>query len=269
MTNILSKFWITTISIAFATLFTITATAHAATTPLSALKSGDLLRGTVSSSVYYFGEDGMRYVFPNDKIYFTWYPDFKNVNWIDDADLAKIQIGGNVTYKPGSKLIRFANDPRTYAVDKNGTLRGIASDAVANDLYGKNWNQQIDVVSDSFFQNYIIGGMIELASQYSIAAEQKEITSINIDKSLHPPTIVHITNNGYIDPTIHVLSGRAVHFVNDDLSDHSATEWNHIWGSGTLKPGDAFTKYFITKGTWSYYSTYDEKSKVGGAIVVE
>src|SRR5690349_3043752 len=67
----------------------------------SSVNSGDLVRGQTYSAVYYIGADGLRYVFPNQKTYDTWYSNFNTVKFISDADLAKIQIGGNVTYKPG------------------------------------------------------------------------------------------------------------------------------------------------------------------------
>lgn len=269
MTNFFSKLSLVTVGTAIAFLFTATSAVHAATIALSTLQSGDLVRGETLTSVYYYGEDGMRYVFPNEEIYFTWYPDFKSVKWISDADLSKIQIGGNVTYKPGSKLIKLASDPRLYVVGKNGALRTIVSETIAKELYGEMWNKQIQTLSDSFFKNYHIEGDIDLAAQYSPAFEQKNADSINTDKSLHSATTIHITSSGYDTPTIYIPTNRAVHWINDDVTNHSVSEWDSTWGSGTLKPGETFTKYFQTKGTWSYFSKYDEKSKVGGAIVVE
>ncbi|OGL62774.1 hypothetical protein A3C09_04890 [Candidatus Uhrbacteria bacterium RIFCSPHIGHO2_02_FULL_47_44] len=249
--------------------FLIVNSAHAATTiSLSAVQSGDLIRGQAFSAVYYYGQDGLRYVFPNDKIYFTWYQNFNTVKWMTDDDLAKIQIGGNVTYKPGVKMIKINSDPRVYAVSEKGTLREIASEEIAKSLYGSTWNKKIDDLPDGFFSNYHFGGRIELATQYSPIAEQK-VVSINDDKLLFPATIVRISDAGFSTPTIHVLSGRAVRFINDGPSLHSATEWDRIWGSGTMQVGDTYTRYFDVKGTWTYYSIYDAKSKMTGAIIVE
>ena len=253
---------------AFVFLFSVVSTAHAATVPLSTIASGDLIRGNAFSAVYYYGADGFRYVFPNDKIYFTWYKDFKTVKWVSDADLSKIQIGGNVTYKPGVKMLKINSDPTVYAISQNGTLRAIGSEAVAKTLYGITWNKQIDDLPDGFFGNYHIGGKLEFASQFSPASE-KLVASVNEDKKLLPATVIHITDTGYTESTIHLTSGRAVRFVNDGLANHSATEWDGIWGSGTLKPGETFSKYFSMKGTWTYYSMYDSKNTFEGAIIVE
>lgn len=244
-------------------------TVHAATyVPLSSLQSGDLIRGQAFSAVYYYGADGMRYVFPNDKTYFTWYKNFDSVKWITDTNLAKIQIGGNVTYKPGVKMMKINSDPRVYVVSEHGILREVGSEDTARTLYGSNWNKTIDDVPDGFFGNYKIGGRIEFASQFSPTSEQL-VSSINEDKPLFVPTIVHITDSEYSTPTIHVLFNHAVKFVNDGPSVHSATEWDQIWGSGTMQLGDTFTFYPSKKGTWSYYSTYDPKEKMMGTIIVE
>ena len=263
----LAKFLVAIFGFAFA--LAIAPSVHAATlVPLTSLQSGDLVRGQTYSAVYYYGADGMRYVFPNDKTFFTWYKDFNSVKWVSDANLAKIQIGGNATYKPGVKMIKINSDPRVYAISGRGILREITSEDVAKSLYGTTWNKQIDDVPDGFFNNYKIGGRLDFASQFSPTSE-KLVFSINEDKPLFAPTIVHITDSGYSTPTIHVLSGHAVQFVNDGPSSHSATEWDRVWGSGTMQPGDTFTRYFVEKGVWTYYSIYDAKTKMTGYISVE
>jgi len=103
--------------------FNLPLSAQAAVLPLAQIQPGDLIRGTSFPAVYYYGRDGFRYVFPNDKAYFTWYSDFSSVKWISDADMGKVQIGGNVTYRPGVKMIKINSDPKTYAISRGGKLR--------------------------------------------------------------------------------------------------------------------------------------------------
>jgi len=104
--------------------------------------SGSLIKGSLPA-VYYCGSDGKRYVFTNDKAYSTWYSDFSSVMTISDADLASIQIGGNVTYRPGVKMLKITSDPKVYAVAHGGTLRHVPSEACAVSLYGSTWNKMI------------------------------------------------------------------------------------------------------------------------------
>lgn len=241
----------------------------AATVPVSSLQSGDLIRGETLPAVYYYGEDGLRYVFPNDKTYFTWYKNFNDVKWISDKDLATIQIGGNVTYKPGVKMLKINSDPKVYAVSSGGTLRPVASEAVATALYGNDWNKKIDDVPDGFFPNYNMGGKIEFASQYGVSAEESGAKSINLDKDLKPATVIQIGNTGYTPSTTTIPVDTAVRFVNKGTINQSATEWDGIWGSGTLKPGQHFTRYFKEKGTWMFYSNYTAKTVMTGALIVK
>lgn len=123
--------------------------------------SGRPIKTAASSAVYYCGTDDKRYVFPNEKIYFSWFPEFSAIATITDAEMAAIPIGGNVTYRPGARMIKIMSDPRVYAVSRGGLLRWVTTEAVAAALYGPYWNQQIDDVSDALFVNYTIGEPIE------------------------------------------------------------------------------------------------------------
>ncbi len=153
--------------------------------PLSAgaAASGSLVKASLPA-VYYVGADGKRYVFPNEKTYKTWYSDFSGVQTITDAELAAMPIGGNVTYKPGLKMVKITTDPKVYAVDAHGTLRWVTSEAVAVALYGANWNQMIDDVPDAFFTNYTIGADITSSSSFVPSAVLAAAGSINSDKNL-------------------------------------------------------------------------------------
>jgi len=119
--------------------------------------SGTLIRSHASSAVYYCGADGRRYVFPNEKTYFTWYADFSGVKQITDAEMASIMIGGNVTYRPGVRLVKIQSDPKVYAVSKGGVLRPIPSASVASAHFGASWAKQIDDIPEAFFVNYTVG----------------------------------------------------------------------------------------------------------------
>lgn len=119
--------------------------------------SGSLIKPATSSAVYYCGADGKRYVFPNDRVYFSWYVDFKNVITLNDAQLAGIALGGLVTYRPGMKMVKVESMPNVYAVEKGGTLRWVKTPTIATNLYGSTWNKKVDDISDAFFGSYKIG----------------------------------------------------------------------------------------------------------------
>ncbi len=239
----------------------------ASITPLANIQSGDLVRGESYSAVYYYGKDGFRYVFPNSKTYFTWYDNFNGVKWLTDADLAKVQIGGNVTYRPGVKMIKINSDNKTYAIAKGGTLRHVTSEAVAVGLYGNTWNKQIDDMPDGFFSNYTIGSAIEFAGSFSVAGEKGDSFDINTDKGMKAPTVVTASDSGYSPNSTTVTKGTAVRFENNGPGKHSASGDDGKWGTGTMVQNGVFSKYFKDAGIFKYHDAYD--SKLSGVIIVE
>lgn len=130
-------------------------------TETPACEGGTLIKGS-TAAVYYCGADGKRYVFPNQHIYNTWFADFSSVITVTDAVLASAQLGGNVTYKPGVRMIKITSDPKTYAVSRGGYLRWVQTEEVAVALYGAAWNTKIDDVDPAFFFNYSIGDPITI-----------------------------------------------------------------------------------------------------------
>ncbi len=118
--------------------------------------SNSLIKGS-TSAVYYCGANGKRYVFPNQKTYASWYADFKSVIKISDEQLAQVPLGGNVTYRPGVRLIKIQTDPHVYAVDRGGVLRYVSTPAIAQSMYGITWATSVDDISDAFFVNYTLG----------------------------------------------------------------------------------------------------------------
>jgi len=141
--------------------FTLVGTNANAVQPDISIKGGDLIKGS-GDSVYHYGSDGKRYVFPNFKTYQSWYGnDFSKVVIITDTQLAAIPIGGNVTYKPGAKLIKITSDPKVYFVDQNQNLKAIKTEAIAIILFGADWASIVEDVPVAFFVNYNVGEDIE------------------------------------------------------------------------------------------------------------
>ncbi|MEY4744333.1 MAG: hypothetical protein RL272_278, partial [Candidatus Parcubacteria bacterium] len=152
----------------------------------SAAASGTLVRAS-TAAIYYVGADGKRYVFPNEKTYRTWYADFGAVLTITDAQLAALPIGGNVTYKPGVRMVKITSDPKVYAVDRNGALRWVKTEAAARQLFGTDWNRYVDDVPDAFFVNYMLGSDIISDADYDAQSVRTVSASINVDKGLLAP----------------------------------------------------------------------------------
>ncbi len=163
MTNSLTKRAFT-VAVAAATILWSIGFAALVPQQASAASYGSLIKGTTLSTVYYYGSDGQRYSFPNEKTFFSWYNDFSGVVTMSDAELANITLAGNIAYRPGSHWIKITSDNKTYAVSPKGTIHWIESEAVAKGLAGDNWNQFIDDVPDVFFVDYSVGDSLTSAT---------------------------------------------------------------------------------------------------------
>lgn len=139
--------------------------------PVSAASAGDLIKlacpagagaDDACRAVYYIGEDGKKYVFPNQKVYMTWYSNFDDVETVSSTEFLSYPDGGAVAYRPGAKMIKQpgASLPTVYVVgpfeDGKATLWPIASEAAAKEIFGANWNKMIDDLSSFFWGSYSI-----------------------------------------------------------------------------------------------------------------
>ena len=150
---------------------------------LFGIAPGSLIKAS-GPAVYYYGHDAKRYVFPNESTFKTWYADFATVQTVADAALGQIPIGGNVTYRPGVKLIKITTDPKVYAVDRGGVLRWVNTESLAELIFSAEWRQLVEVVPDVFFVNYRLGELIQSAVDYSPVAAQESSPDISADKGL-------------------------------------------------------------------------------------
>lgn len=123
----------------------------------AAPQAGDLIKMDGLSSVYYLGNDGKRYVYPSEAVYFSWHKDFSGVVTVSASELQSYPLGSNIVMRPGTKLIKITTDPSVYAVEPNGVLRKIQSEADAIAMFGANWAKRVVDVADAFFTNYTIG----------------------------------------------------------------------------------------------------------------
>ncbi len=147
---------------------------------------GELIKGS-GPAVYYFAVDGKRYVFPTEKTYFTWYDNFDSVMTITDAELAAIPLGANVTYRPGVRMVKIESDPKVYAVAKNGELRWIETEALAESLYGPNWATHIDDIPVGFFTSYTLGVAISSETDFVPTEATNGSLTIQDDRNLMAP----------------------------------------------------------------------------------
>ncbi len=219
----------------------------------SVFNAGDLIKSPTSSAVYYFAQDGKRYVFPNEKTYFTWYTDFSGVRTISAKALAAVPIGGNVTYRPGRKMVKVTTDPRTYVVDQGGILRHVTTESIAQSLYSISWKQQIDDLPDAFFTNYRVGTAIEQTNDFSPANVMTQSPTIAHDKQL-TAEIANVTigdvETAFVPGTMTIKKNVTVTWTNRDIYNHTVKGTG--WESGTIAPGASYSRKFTNAGSFDY-----------------
>lgn len=150
--------------------------------------AGDLIKGSGSTAVYYYAENGRRYIFPTVATYSSWFSDFSSIKTISDAELASVPTTGNITVRPG-KLVQIVSmdtpwrvmDPKVYAVSLGGKLRWVKTADVAQAIFGANWEKQIIAVPEAFSTNYVFDSDISSVADYDLTAEQA-VATIDQDK---------------------------------------------------------------------------------------
>ncbi len=154
----------------------------------SSANHGDLIKTPCTSgatsldpckAVYYYGEDGMRHVFPNEATYFTWYNDFDDVIEVSTSYMASLTIGKNVTVRPGSVLVQFESWDHVFAVESPHTLRHYLTPSLVQSDYGSDWGDDLITLSDSLYGNYSLGNDIDSSSDYDASDEYYGVDTID------------------------------------------------------------------------------------------
>lgn len=193
--------------------------AHAAS-----LSDGDLVKKASSSAVYYY-TNGKRYVFPTESTYKTWYSDFSKVKTIESAELSAIPLGGNVTFRPGTNLVKITTDPKVYAVSPNGNLHWVKSEAAAKTLFGNDWSKMVKDVPDGFFTNY-------------------KVSSVDLDGTKHVP-------------------GQVIKYNGSDKMYYITSDWKKREFTGNSFAMNGFNSMYVVTSPDSI--TYPNGSDITGA----
>lgn len=146
----------------------------------AAVSAGSLVKGS-ASAVYYIGRDGARYVFPNAKVYESWYDNYQSIITLSDDAISSMPLGGNVTMRPGQSLVKITTDSKVYAVSPGSYLHWVKSEDLAALLYGPDWNKRIIDVPDAFFADYKIDIPIDNPAEYEKNEAMKYASNIQED----------------------------------------------------------------------------------------
>ncbi len=113
------------------------------------------------SAIYYISSSSTRSLFSNEITYWTWNIGlWKNqiIETISQAEFDKFSADKNVTVRPGTGLIKFANSQKLYTILPNDKLCGVYG------LYSKYWLDRIINIQDAFETDYIKDNSCEITN---------------------------------------------------------------------------------------------------------
>lgn len=120
--------------------------------------TGSYIKSPSFSTVYYVTEQYTRRPFPNGTIFFTYENSFDIVIEVSDEELKTLPLATPMLPKPGTVLVKMADDPKTYELDENSRLRLLDSEAVAVNRYGENWAAYIIDIEPTLFIHFLSEG---------------------------------------------------------------------------------------------------------------
>jgi hypothetical protein len=123
---------------------------------------GQLIKAADSSAVYYLSSNNIRYLFANEKVFFSWYGGGWSdhvVKTIAQSEFDSYDFGKNITVRPGTNLIKFQNSGRVYAIGFGGVLYH-GQDDVLQSLYG-DYEPRVIVMQNAFENDYTRGGAMD------------------------------------------------------------------------------------------------------------
>lgn len=143
--------------------------------------------------VYYIGRDMRRYYFPTSTTLATWFLEpggtgnvhldaqaCRRVVQVSPEMIAAIQIGGNVTMRPGTVFTGITTDPARYVISRGGVLRRLEPSTLGVFLAPDWLTERMALLPDAFFVNYSVGTQITSPSQYDGRREYE----VTLDQNL-------------------------------------------------------------------------------------
>ncbi len=91
-----------------------------------------------------------------------------------------IPLGGNVTYKPGVKLVKMQDSTKIFVVEKKHTLREVEDRDIIDKLYGGGWQfYLLDIIPDAFITNYVMGKPVKSVSDYDVSIQLNSYKTVD------------------------------------------------------------------------------------------
>lgn len=114
----------------------------------------------------------------------------------------------------------------------------------------------VDLIDKDVEQTITVG-----AAPRKIALQTNSSERVTISLQGPPPR--------FVPETVRIAPGTTVEWVNNGRSIHTVTDDGGQWDSGSMGPGEKYTRTFSRKGTFPYHCTPHAEMGMVGTIVVE
>lgn len=118
---------------------------------------GHLIKTSNFPAVYFLDNQNRRHLFSNEATFRTWYSgpwSEQNVKIVSQSFFDGLQVGSNVTVRPGS-LLKFDNSTNIYVAETNDQIC-LLSKTGESDLYGsQHSNKKVSLIQTSFESDYL------------------------------------------------------------------------------------------------------------------
>ncbi len=177
----MSKFRIVSLLFSIIVLFSFLQPVSAAVTAKT-LPPGTLFRFSTEKTIYFVASDAKAYPFPDEATFFSWYPSFAKVKVVEKKDVLNVILKNIISLKPGTRVVKFGDDPKLYAIARGARLRWIKNENVLSDLYTTTWRNYFVTLPAIRLNDYSIGAVIDKASLYQ---KNDERTNVTISQELY------------------------------------------------------------------------------------
>lgn len=152
----------------------------------------------VLPAIWYYGCDGQKYLFSHLGAFESWFGKGAGacciVRTVSDEVFQSIPrgiiAGGKICYRPGG--MRILQTTLTsgkvwdalFVVSKGCVLRSLESEAVAEEIFGPDWKNAIEIMPWAHYYNYFAGPQIKSKADYDPMKEQESALTIDQNQDL-------------------------------------------------------------------------------------
>lgn len=150
------------------------------------------------ATIWYYGCDGKKYLFSFLGAFESWFgkgADKCCVTRVVSKDVFEsiprgLIAGGKVCYHPGGNRILKTTMPDgkvwdgLLVVSKGCVLHYLASEQVAEDIFGPDWRTMIEIIPFAHYFNYFGGSLIESKADYDPVKEEADVQTIDQNQNL-------------------------------------------------------------------------------------